>query len=164
MNIPELATGADAQEVLALYRAATAAAKATGNSHWDENYPSEETIRADLAGDFLYIWREDGRIVAAITLMHPCDLDGRGIAWTSAERAVEACRFCLSPDVQGRGRAREYFLGAIEKLRELGVQSMRYLCAKDNPAAYRTYVVLGHRVVGETDWEGVDYYAFEVMI
>ena len=114
MYKPELATQADVKEILALYRAATAAANSTGNSLWNDEYPSEETIRADLAGDYLYVWREGGKIVAAITLMHPYDLDGRGIEWTNAERAVEACRFCLSPALQGKGRAKAYFAGAIE--------------------------------------------------
>ena len=117
VNKPELARDTDAREILALYRAATEAAKRTGHSHWDEDYPSEETIRADLKGGYLYVWREDGNIVAAITYMHPDDLDGIGVSWTPVERAVEAGRFCLSPTLQGKGRAKAFFLGGIELLR-----------------------------------------------
>lgn len=159
VNKPELARDTDAREILALYRAATEAAKRTGHSHWDEGYPSEETIRADLKGGYLYVWREDGNIVAAITYMHPDDLDGIGVSWTPVERAVEACRFCLSPTLQGKGRAKAFFLGGIELLREQGVQAMRYLCAKDNAAAYRIYTGVGHRQLEDTEQHGIDFTA-----
>ena len=164
VNKPELARDTDAREILALYRAATEAAKRTGHSHWDEDYPSEETIRADLKGGYLYVWREDGNIVAAITYMHPDDLDGICVSWTPVERAVEACRFCLSPTLQGKGRAKAFFLGGIELLREQGVQAMRYLCAKDNAAAYRIYTGVGHRQLEDTEQHGIDFYSFEALL
>lgn len=164
MNRPEQATNADAAEVLALYRAATAAANQSGHSHWDEDYPNAQTIRDDLENGYLYVWREDGEIVAAITYMHPYDLDGLGISWTPAERAVEACRFCLSPSQQGRGRAKAYFLGGMELLRGKGVQSMRYLCARDNIAAYKIYTGLGHRQLQNTELHGVEFYSFEALL
>ena len=152
MNRPEQATNADAAEVLALYRAAAAAANQSGHSHWDEDYPNAQTIRDDL------------EIVAAITYMHPYDLDGLGISWTPVERAVEACRFCLSPSQQGKGRAKAYFLGGMELLREKGVQSMRYLCARDNIAAYKIYTGLGHRQLQNAELHGVEFYSFEALL
>lgn len=164
MNRPEQATNADAAEVLALYRAAAAAANQSGHSHWDEDYPNAQTIRDDLENGYLYVWREDGEIVAAITYMHPYDLDGLGISWTPAERAVEACRFCLSPSQQGKGRAKAYFLGGMELLREKGVQSMRYLCARDNIAAYKIYTGLGHRQLQNAELHGVEFYSFEALL
>ena len=164
MNRPEQATNADAAEVLARYRAAAAAANQSGHSHWDEDYPNAQTIRDDLENGYLYVWREDGEIVAAITYMHPYDLDGLGISWTPAERAVEACRFCLSPSQQGKGRAKAYFLGGMELLREKGVQSMRYLCARDNIAAYKIYTGLGHRQLQNTELHGVEFYSFEALL
>ena len=164
MERPEPARKTDAREVLALYRAAAAQARRAGHTHWDENYPSEETVRKDLEGGWLYVWREDGRIVAAITYMHPYDLDGLGISWTPVERAVEACRFCLSPSQQGKGRAKAYFLGAVDLLRAQGVDALRYTCAKENVAAYRIYTGIGHRIVGETTWHGTEFYAFEALL
>ena len=164
MNRPEQATNADAAEVLALYRAAAAAANQSGHSHWDEDYPNAQTIRDDLENGYLYFWREDGEIVAAITYMHPYDLDGLGISWTPVERAVEACRFCLSPSQQGKGRAKAYFLGGMELLREKGVQSMRYLCARDNIAAYKIYTGLGHRQLQNAELHGVEFYSFEALL
>ena len=88
--------------------------------------------------------------------MHPDDLDGIGVSWTPVERAVEACRFCLSPTLQGKGRAKAFFLGGIELLREQGVQAMRYLCAKDNAAAYRIYTGVGHRQLEDTEQHGIE--------
>ena len=146
MNRPERAKREDAAEILALYRAAAKAANQSGYSHWDEDYPNRETIRDDLENGYLYVWREDGEIVAAITYMHPYDLDGLGISWTPVERAVEACRFCLSPSQQGKGRARAYFLGGMELLRAQGVdlfsnECVRLLGCRDAGHVFRTLVV-----------------------
>ena len=164
MTRPERALRTDASELLALYRAAAQAADQSGHSHWDEDYPSPETIREDIENGCLYIWREDGKIVAAITFMHPYDLDGLGISWTPVKRAVEACRFCLAPSQQGKGRAKAYFQGGMELLREKGVQSMRYLCARDNIAAYKIYTGLGHRQLQNTELHGVEFYSFEALL
>lgn len=164
MNRPELAKDTDAREILALYRAAAAQAKRTGHSHWDENYPSEETVRSDLAGGWLYVWREDGKIAAAITLLPAEEMEAEGVAWTPVRRAAEACRFCLSPGLQGKGRAKAYFLGAVDLLRAQGVDALRYTCAKDNIAAYRLYTGIGHSLVGETTWRGIEFYAFESLL
>ena len=164
MNRPERAKREDAAEILALYRAAAKAANQSGYSHWDEDYPNRETIRDDLENGYLYVWREDGEIVAAITYMHPYDLDGLGISWTPVERAVEACRFCLSPSQQGKGRAKAYFLGGMELLRAQGVEAMRYLCACDNIAAYGIYTGLGHRQLEDTKLHGVAFHSFEALL
>ena len=164
MTKPERATRADAAGILALYRAAAKAANQGGHSHWDEGYPNRGTIREDLAGGNLYVWREDGKIVAAITYMHPYGLDGLGISWTPVRRAVEACRFCLAPSQQGKGRAKAYFQGGMELLRAQGVQSMRYLCACDNIAAYKTYTGLGHRQLQDTELDGVAFHSFEALL
>ncbi len=164
MERPEPARKTDAREVLALYRAAAAQARRAGHTHWDENYPSEETVRKDLEGGWLYVWREDGRIVAAITLTPAEEMEAEGVEWTSARRAAEACRFCLSPALQGKGRAKAYFLGAVDLLRAQGVDALRYTCAKENVAAYRIYTGIGHRIVGETTWHGTEFYAFEALL
>ena len=57
MTRPERALRTDASELLALYRAAAQAANQSGHSHWDEDYPSPETIREDIENGYLYIWR-----------------------------------------------------------------------------------------------------------
>ena len=41
---------------------------------------------------------------------------------------------------------------------------MRYLCAKDNAAAYRIYTGVGHRQLEDTVQHGVDFYSFEALL
>ena len=77
---------------------------------------------------------------------------------------MEACRFCLAPSQQGKGRARAYFLGGMELLREQGVEAMRYLCACENIAAYRIYTGLGHRQLEDTKLHGVAFHSFEALL
>ena len=64
MNRPEQATNADAAEVLALYRAAAAAANQSGHSHWDEDYPLSLihiSIRKVLFISFFHLIVPSGR-------------------------------------------------------------------------------------------------------
>ena len=110
-------------------------------------------------------WSRSGeKVILVRRETNPDDLDGIGVSWTPVERAVEACRFCLSPTLQGKGRAKAFFLGGIELLREQGVQAMRYLCAKDNAAAYRIYTGVGHRQLEDTEQHGIDFYSFEALL
>ena len=51
-----------------------------------------------------------------------------------------------------------------DHLRAQGVDALRYTCAKDNIAAYRLYTGIGHSLVGETTWRGIEFYAFESLL
>ena len=41
---------------------------------------------------------------------------------------------------------------------------MRYLCACDNIAAYKTYTGLGHRQLQDTELDGVAFHSFEALL
>ena len=41
---------------------------------------------------------------------------------------------------------------------------MRYLCARDNIAAYKIYTGLGHRQLQNTELHGVEFYSFEALL
>ncbi|NLF27898.1 MAG: GNAT family N-acetyltransferase [Clostridiales bacterium] len=159
----EPARNGDADEVLALYRAAAEAGRASGRSEWDETYPTMDDIRDDLEKNGLYVLREGARVVAAISLVEPDELDGLGVSWTPA-RAKEASRFCLDPQMQGRGLAAEIFLSALEMLKSDGVEAVRYLCAKQNPAAFRLYTRLGHTRLEDVAWCDTEFYSFEKLL
>ena len=160
------ASARDAEEVYALYRAAAAHGRARGSSDWDDDYPAMANILSDLEAHGLFVLRREGRIVAAISAVPPVDLEELeeyAVPWTPA-RAVELCRFCVSPEAQGTGLAKRVFLSILEILRAEGIEAVRYLCAKANPAAYRLYTSLGHRQLGEVrHWE-TDFYCFEQVL
>ncbi len=159
----EQARRADAREVLSLYRAAAAAGRESGRSEWNDEYPVMDNILDDLRQGGLYIAREGGRIAAAISLIAPDDLDGLGISWTPAA-AKEACRFCILPELQGKRVGEGLFLAALALLKAQGMEAVRYLCAKANPAAYRLYTRLGHRQLEDVRWWDTDFYSFEKLL
>ncbi|MBR5760885.1 MAG: GNAT family N-acetyltransferase, partial [Lachnospiraceae bacterium] len=64
MRVIELATAADKAEVLALYKIQLGREFCP----WNEYYPGEEEIDYDLSRDSLVVMREDGKIIAAISL------------------------------------------------------------------------------------------------
>ncbi|NLB38010.1 MAG: GNAT family N-acetyltransferase [Clostridiales bacterium] len=163
MRTWEHATARDADEIMRLYRAAANAGRKTGRSDWDDEYPDAENIAGDLEQRGLYVVREHGRILAAISLVSPEDIDGLGISWTPAD-AREACRFCLSPELQGRGHGERLFRMALALAKAQGIEAVRYLCAKANPAAFRLYTRMGHRRLEDAVSWGTEFYSFEVLL
>ena len=64
MRVIEKATAKDKDEILKLYKSQL------GRKYcpWNEDYPSMETIDFDLSRDALLIMREEGKIIAAISV------------------------------------------------------------------------------------------------
>lgn len=63
-------TAADVGEVLAVYDAARRFMRATGNlTQWNDGYPAETDVRADIAAGNLYVGEVDGRIVMAFAFI-----------------------------------------------------------------------------------------------
>jgi len=66
--------------------------------------------------------------------------------------------------MQGRGLAAEIFLSALAMLKSEGVEAVRYLCAKENPAAFRLYTRLGHARLEDVVWYDTEFYSFEKLL
>ncbi|MBP5661493.1 MAG: GNAT family N-acetyltransferase, partial [Lachnospiraceae bacterium] len=64
MRTIEHATSADRQEILKLYKIQLGREFCP----WNEDYPGEEEIDFDLSRESLLVMREDGKIIAAISI------------------------------------------------------------------------------------------------
>ena len=71
MGVIELATEKDRSQILELYKAQ----KGREYCAWDEDYPSDETISFDLSRDALFVMKENGKVIAAISLEEDEDVD-----------------------------------------------------------------------------------------
>ena len=66
-----LATESDREQILELYQAQ----KGREFCAWDEDYPSDETISFDLSRDSLFVMKENGKVIAAISIEEDMDVD-----------------------------------------------------------------------------------------
>lgn len=155
----EKATAADAAEILALYRSVVG----QRGCPWDEEYPSGETIRFDLAADSLYVMRESGAIIAAASLIVHDDLDEAPLDWPQG-RSISMGRICVAPQRQRSGLGAEMVRLMLDEAGARGCVWLRLLVERQNHTAWRLYERMGFQPVGEVDLYGHHYTAMHRAI
>lgn len=155
----ERAAAGDAQEIYALYHSLIDMPHST----WDEDYPTLDMVEYDLAHHCVLIMRgAEGRIVSAIVVVEGEDEEFEGVdGWyEDVERWAALSRLGVAKQMQGRGIAKRMLTAAMALAREQGVQAVRFLVSKDNPAPQRAYAKLNFDICGETqmyDWDWLCY-------
>lgn len=159
----EKAADADAAEILSLYHAAARYGRVSGSSDWDDEYPSMETIRDDLAVGGLYVYRENGKIAATVSLIPGDDLDEEDVGWSEGKSCV-LCRLCVSPGLQnaGLGAKITQAAGALKKAE--GFSFIHLMAAAVNQVSLHLYQKLGLREMGERVLYGENFCLFEYRL
>ena len=136
----------DAGDVLRLYRAQL------GRPYcfWDGDYPGEDTIRADLEREGLFVMKDAaGEIAAAVSIEEDADVD-RLDCWTPGlQPGGEFARLCVAPALQNRGLARRMVAHVLGALKARGFKSAHIVVNRENLPAIRTYAHSGFRTAGE---------------
>jgi len=150
----ERATAEDAVAVFSLYHSLIDAPYST----WREDYPSRADVDWDVAHGFTIVMRDlSDRIVAAIALL-PGEEEPEFNAVASWYPDVKkwACpsRLGVALDQQGKGLAGKMLQAAMDAARADGCDSVRFLVAKSNPIAQRSYSRLDFDVCGEAEMWG----------
>ena len=147
MRTIENATEADKAEILALYKIQLGREFCP----WNEHYPSEEEIDFDLSRDSLIVMRENGKIIAAISIDD--DEAVKSLPYWSAalQPGGEVSRLAVLPEYQNQGIARKMINAAMEILRERGFKSIHFLVNSLNTKALKSYEKLNFTKVGELE-------------
>ncbi len=155
-----LATESDREEIMALYK------EQLGREFcaWDEDYPSNETIDYDLSRDALFVMKEDGKIIAAISIELDEDVDALECWNRDIFPGGELARIAVTPSMQGRGIARKMMQHGMDVLKERGFKSIHFLVNKYNQKAIRCYEVFGFDVVGECYMYDQDFLCYEKVL
>lgn len=157
-----LAKQAHLPEIMALFRAATQRMDESGIPQWDELYPDQSVIAADIARQEMTIGRIDGQIAVAF-MLEVCQ-DG---AYEPANwRYLEPCfvvlhRLCVHPAFQGRGIAHETMDYLERETLSRGVYAIRLDAFSQNPAALRLYTSCGYEKAGEIQYRKGVFYLYE---
>lgn len=147
---------AEEEEILSLYEEA----KKSGNTTWNEYYPTDEEADADLDAGTLYVLKDAGRIVGAVSVAPENEIDNF-TGWLFPEPAREIVRVAVLPACQGKGLAGVMMREIESVLKAEGVKTARLLVAVKNPAACRTYAKDGFSFRGRTFMYGNEYFACE---
>lgn len=157
---------ADVQAVAAILKAAARRMLAEGKQQWDESYPAETHVRADVENGVGYVLERDGAVVgyaAVVFTGEPAydDLDGQ---WLSDEKYVVVHRVGVAQDEQRRGLGRALMAAVEDYARSLGISSFRIDTNFDNFAMLGLLEKLGFTYCGEVRYERGSRKAFEKMI
>lgn len=130
----EKAARSDCEELLQLY----ALCRQCDGCTWPEDYPNEERINIDLDDGALYLLRENGRIVAAMSAGYENELDHFSM-WSDCRKPGEIARVAVHPDYQGRRLGSRLMKMTLASLRGRGYDAARLLVSPGNPSARRLY-------------------------
>ena len=154
----EMASAADRDEVMALYRLQ----KGREFCPWTEEYPAVENFEDDVAHDALFVLRTPaGQIVGAISIERDPDVDALP-CWTPAlQPAGEIARLAVHPEYQGRGLARRLVAFIMEELARRGCRSIHLIVNCRNVKALRSYAAFRFDTVGECDMYNQHFLCYE---
>ena len=147
----------DKEEILKLYKAQLGREFCP----WTEDYPGEETIDFDLSRDALFVMKEDGKVIAAISIEVDEDVDHLACWNRDLFPGGELARLAVTPDMQNKGIARKMMQHGLDALKERGYKSIHFLVNKHNVKAIKCYAVFGFNVVGECYMYDQDFLCYE---
>lgn len=149
-----------------IFRDAVARMLAEGKQQWDENYPTEYDVLADLAGHTGYVMELNGRVVAygAVSFDGETAYDGLQGEWSSDGPYVVVHRLAVARDAQCSGIARRFFDAAERLAAEQGIGSFRVDTNFDNDRMLRLLNNLGFVYCGEITYPQGTRMAFEKLI
>lgn len=132
------------------------------HSTWSENYPTREIVDNDLIQNEVRILKNDsGRIMAAIVLAEDEEIADIASWYADVKRWIEFSRLGVSQECQNKGIARRMLEHAMDISREKGYEAVRFLVAKSNPIAQRSYNKLGFDICGEHEIWGVEWLCYQ---
>lgn len=163
-----LANDADVRAIMAIIGQAQEKLRTEGIDQWQDGYPNETVIRADIDADIAYVWdvrgklettEELGGVIAYIMLTSATDPDYDSIdgEWlnTDCSHAV-AHRLAVSTQYQGEGYAGQVLRRVQELAVEAGHRSIRMDTHADNQAMQRTLEHAGFTYCGKVFVRGTE--------
>ncbi len=155
----------DIFDILELYRECKLHDEINRLSGLIEEYPTYETAENDLDLEGLYVVREEGRIIGAVTLLPVSD--ARALPMDKIVDVANGCvltRLCVRPDCQRRGIATSMIREASDRARKKGHMRICMLCPVGDIASLALCHKSGFCNQGISRLYGLDYILLERML
>lgn len=160
---------ADKSEILKIYDQAKAYFKSRGIDQWQNGYPDEECLTADMEDGISYVVEENGAVIATAAIMtgkDACyDVIEEGNWLSQAEEYGVVHRIAVAEEKKGKGIGVWLLNRAEGMCRARGVRYMRMDTHKDNLSMQRLLSKCGYQSCGIIYVEdGTKRIAFEKRI
>jgi GNAT superfamily N-acetyltransferase len=154
----------DLPRASALVRGAARRLTALGIDQWDDAYPSEPILRADIVARHMWVVEEDGALAGLVTLNEEQPPEYAAVPWRHAGRALVVHRLAVDPARQGRGLAATLMAFAEQEAAARGCAVIRLDAFTRNPAATRLYERRGYRRAGSVRFRKGRFSCFEKQV
>jgi ribosomal protein S18 acetylase RimI-like enzyme len=162
---PVPASSDDIPSLLALTKACVARMRELGIDQWDDFYPDETLIAADVASGTVHVLKQDGELIGCVTVDEKADPNWQGLAWTTPDDGAAAVhRLMIDPSHQRRGLAKHLMLHAEAIAKANGQHTLRLDAFTLNPPSLRLYASLGYTRTGTAQMRKGAFLGFEKVI
>lgn len=136
--------------------------RAQGIDQWDDIYPCEADIKADMDAGCLYAGMEKGKLCAIIVLNEQQSAEYAEINWKyTVGPHMVVHRLCVRPDFQRRGIAGSILKFAERHAKECGYRSIRLDAFSQNAGACRLYERNRYERAGTVSFRKGQFYCYE---
>jgi len=151
------ATSEDKEQILELYH------MQIGREFcpWNEFYPGQEEIDFDLSTDSLFVMKEDGKIIGAISIDYDKDVAELPIWTPDLQPGGEIARVAVNPEYQKQGIARLLIRHSMKAMVQRGMKSIHLLVNKHNVPALKSYDSFGFNVLGDVYMYDQPFWCYE---
>lgn len=155
----------DLPRLLELYGNAIELMRLQGIDQWDDVYPHEDDLCADIRHHELYVLEQDNELLGAVVLNEEQEPQYRYVDWQHTAGKVGVIhRLCVGAGQQGRGCGRHLIKLAEEWFRQTGCTSVRLDAFPKNPPAMRLYSSMGYRFRGRILLRKGVFHCFEKQL
>ncbi|NLI21725.1 MAG: GNAT family N-acetyltransferase [Clostridiales bacterium] len=133
----------DRAAVWALWRACAA----RDDCLWDDRYPDEAVLRADLDRHALFVLRSGDETVGSVTLLPGEEIRRLPFPFAETERSAMLTRLCVHPRWQRRGVGTRLLALAEEMAADGGALAVQLLCDVRNAPGLALFNRGGYREI-----------------
>lgn len=159
------ATPIDVPALMTLTKACVTKMRELGIDQWDDVYPNEELIAADVAAGTVHVLRSDEGLIGCVTIDDKPDPNWKGLAWTTPDEGIAAVhRLMIDPTQQGRGLAKALMIHAESVGRSSGAHTIRLDAFTQNAPSLKLYEGLGYSRTGTAQMRKGAFIGFEKVL
>lgn len=158
----------DVRDVVSILRSAAVAMMQEGKCQWDESYPGECDVRADIQNGNGYVLEADGETVGYAAVIfdgEPAYASIDGVWLTDCDYGyVVVHRMAIRQDMLGNGYGKALLMAVEKMAKDKNIESFRIDTNYDNEVMLRLLTKMGFRYCGEIQYEKGCRLAFEKLL